>query len=378
MCAGSGKVGLIARRKGFGLVKKACKNCRGGGKLSFDQTSSCKWKMDGIHRYSGAYMSIQQTVMDLQTTQALAGAVRMRIATGGIESEFVFKDTVAAIAVLTNVLPGQPPVPSAIKRGQYWEIEMDSGWSPWNPGQPFRGEANEQIVFQLGHTEAGQTKYTSYRVFFHTDTSGVQENLETRRSRPIRRVFADSLHPVVVGGPGMPYLTAVPGQGAPMLPPAAGMSALSHPQASGAPRCNKPGCGKPTWNGLPNGCCSKACRDRSAGPSLCNRPGCGKPTWNGLANGCCSKACRDGPAGPSLCNQFGAQAQLFQLNQHVPAPNAFALIAPSNGQANPASSVPPCLRPGCGKPPWDGQPNSYCSKDCLALFFSSPRSRPPT
>lgn len=58
--------------------------------------------------------------------------------------------------------------------------------------------------------------------------------------------------------------------------------------------CKRPGCGKATWDGRPNGYCSKTCRDGVFTPvPTCLAAGCAKPTWNGRPNGYCSKDCRD-------------------------------------------------------------------------------------
>lgn len=107
--------------------------------------------------------------------------------------------------------------------------------------------------------------------------------------------------------------------------------------------CMKKSCGKPTWNGQPNEFCSKQCKSTTP---LCSRSGCGKPTFNGLPGEYCSKLCRDVVVG-------GAAGGV----------DVSALL----GTGKPASSplrTPQCLRPGCGKPTWNGKPGEFCSKVC--------------
>mmetsp|Transcript_13879 Transcript_13879/g.31512 ORF Transcript_13879/g.31512 Transcript_13879/m.31512 type:complete len:404 (-) Transcript_13879:45-1256(-) len=98
----------------------------------------------------------------------------------------------------------------------------------------------------------------------------------------------------------------------------------------GGPICQKPGCGKPTFDGQP-GYCSFTCRDVSTkgastkdGPPTCGRHDCFKPTWDGKPGSFCSKTCR-------------------------------AMV--SDGKSH-------CLIPDCERPTWNGKPNEYCSKAC--------------
>merc|ERR1711862_252858 len=52
------------------------------------------------------------------------------------------------------------------------------------------------------------------------------------------------------------------------------------------PICLRPDCGRTTWNGKPNGYCSRVCRDGGpVGVSICLRPGCGRATWDGKPGG---------------------------------------------------------------------------------------------
>merc|ERR1712113_894159 len=82
-------------------------------------------------------------------------------------------------------------------------------------------------------------------------------------------------------------------------------TATTRPAVSAAgstmlPQCQRPGCGKPTWNGQPNEFCSRSCKVSSPASSpatsiaaqLCKRPGCGKTSWNGKANEFCSRSCK--------------------------------------------------------------------------------------
>jgi len=87
--------------------------------------------------------------------------------------------------------------------------------------------------------------------------------------------------------------------------------------------CAAPGCGKPSWNGMPGEYCSRSCRP-SDGQAACPAPGCGKPSWNGKPGEFCSRSCR-------------------------------------------ASGAPAiCPTPGCGRPSWNGQPGEHCSHACRA------------
>mmetsp|Transcript_35786 Transcript_35786/g.44194 ORF Transcript_35786/g.44194 Transcript_35786/m.44194 type:complete len:229 (+) Transcript_35786:83-769(+) len=141
--------------------------------------------------------------------------------------------------------------------------------------------------------------------------------------------------------------------------------------------CARPGCGKPTFNGMPNEFCSRKCRAGSmpmSGPSassaapqaayapiapICARAGCNKPTFNGRPNEFCSRACRARGAGvPSVST----------------APNAAPSAAPA---AAAALAVPICGRPGCGKPTFDGRPG-FCSRRCLSIgAVPAPAPAPP-
>lgn len=124
-------------------------------------------------------------------------------------------------------------------------------------------------------------------------------------------------------------------------------------------------CGKPTWNGQPNEFCSRTCRTQNqakaakggdfmpgapvagGGGALCLTPGCGKSAWNGKPGGHCSIGCRGSGPGP-------------EPSGRGPPPTARA-SAPAAGAA---SGAPECLRPGCGKASWNGQPNEFCSRSC--------------
>jgi len=165
---------------------------------------------------------------------------------------------------------------------------------------------------------------------------------------------------------------------------------------TGGFRCRKAGCGKPTYNGQPNDFCSKLCKtskfmsyysSRPTGgggmgvmgggffmgsstpsrPAICSKPGCGKPTWNGQPNEYCSRSCRSEdqpvsspfPAQPatSMAMQHPMQPTQFVTVQHPMQPTQFVT-------AQAVSAYHACMRPGCGKPTWNGAPNEFCSKVC--------------
>jgi len=167
--------------------------------------------------------------------------------------------------------------------------------------------------------------------------------------------------------------------------------------------CQKAGCGKPTWNGQPNEYCSKVCKTSMfmgtygnygpssyAGPSFapmgagggvggfatgtytCRKAGCNKPTWNGQPGEYCSKGCK----AEDQANQFPAYGGPLYSGQqayggstsHNTGPSfagqgqSFAGQGPSYPGAHRQPAI--CMKPGCGKPTYNGQPNEYCSKAC--------------
>jgi len=116
--------------------------------------------------------------------------------------------------------------------------------------------------------------------------------------------------------------------------------------------CERPGCGKPSFNGRPGEYCSKSCRQStqgnnayvSSGPpmtaAVCLRPGCGKPTYNGQPNEYCSRSCRQSM--PQLnATSYGSYGSYWSPN-----------------------TQPVCIRPGCGKPTYNGKPFEVCSQSC--------------
>lgn len=112
--------------------------------------------------------------------------------------------------------------------------------------------------------------------------------------------------------------------------------------STGGALCARPGCGKPSWNGDPGEFCGRTCQAQGSGGgggALC-MAGCGKPTWNGLPNEYCSRSCREKAADPNAANVDPADP-----------------CAPGGGQ-------PLCMNPGCGKPTWNGLPNEFCSNYC--------------
>jgi len=105
------------------------------------------------------------------------------------------------------------------------------------------------------------------------------------------------------------------------------------------PICLKPGCGKPTYNGLSDEYCSKThraeaavagSRPASGVSATCLKPGCGKPTYNGLRGEYCGRAHRAEAAGVGSRPAYGAVAS--------------------------------CMKPECGKPTWNGKIDEFCSR----------------
>mmetsp|Transcript_128560 Transcript_128560/g.357896 ORF Transcript_128560/g.357896 Transcript_128560/m.357896 type:complete len:343 (-) Transcript_128560:167-1195(-) len=102
--------------------------------------------------------------------------------------------------------------------------------------------------------------------------------------------------------------------------------------------------------------------------AICARPGCGKPTFNGQPNKFCTKGCRDAgpvsplpPASASLIPLLGSPVPLDgspPMPQHAADPAIMALLQ----QGGAAGNI--CIRPGCGKPSFNGRPGEYCSRTC--------------
>jgi len=140
--------------------------------------------------------------------------------------------------------------------------------------------------------------------------------------------------------------------------------------------CQKVGCGKATWNGQPNEYCSKVCKTSrfvgtwgpaswagsssapigvgggvggfsAAGTYTCRKPGCNKPTWNGQPGEYCSKGCRT----DDQANQF-------------PSYDSPSYAGETHGPSYAGAQRDICMKPGCSKPTWNGQPGEYCSKAC--------------
>lgn len=171
--------------------------------------------------------------------------------------------------------------------------------------------------------------------------------------------------------------------------------------ACGGFKCSKASCGKPTWNGMPNEYCSKICKTSlfmssynyssfasggglfgSAAPTrtyTCSKPGCGKPTWNGMPNEYCSRTCRTehqqsqpsyGMGQPS----YGMGQPSYGMGgQPHSQPYGQPQSQPHGGQVGTVSMQPVCLRAGCGKPTWNGLPNEYCSKTCRPAAAAPPK-----
>lgn len=138
--------------------------------------------------------------------------------------------------------------------------------------------------------------------------------------------------------------------------------------------CATPGCGKPSWNGLPGECCSKRCRDGAAVPT-CDNPGCKKPTWNGQAGYYCGRWCQTqasakpkaspaaagypaAAAGAPCAGGCGKTSWNGQPTEYCSKSCRQAKLAPA-----PAAGAP-CTRPGCTKPSWNGKAKEYCGKFC--------------
>merc|ERR1712139_349082 len=109
------------------------------------------------------------------------------------------------------------------------------------------------------------------------------------------------------------------------------MDALGPARPAGVPArppvCQRPSCGKPTWNGQPYEYCGAACRQSAVDPIppeiVCARPGCEKQTWlrvNGAASTCsdeyCSDACRTLHRGDDIGKDFMTEAQVL-LRAHT-------------------------------------------------------------
>lgn len=82
-------------------------------------------------------------------------------------------------------------------------------------------------------------------------------------------------------------------------------------------------------------------------PHLCRLEGCVKRTWNGQPNEFCSSKCKQ--TFETLARQAEPQAQ-------------------SQPQLQPQAQVNTCLREGCSKQTWNGEPNQFCSSLCKQTF----------
>jgi len=135
-------------------------------------------------------------------------------------------------------------------------------------------------------------------------------------------------------------------------------------------------CGQPTWNGAPGQCvpCVMAPAAVTWPPAhfqppplvaVCTTPRCGKPTWNGQAcqpcNSCVAFA-------PMAVNSFQAPVAATWQPQQVPGQPTHASAGPSAG---PSAGVL-CVRPGCGRPSWNGTAGEHCGKSCKALPAGAP------
>lgn len=61
-----------------------------------------------------------------------------------------------------------------------WEVQTDAGWKRFRPSSRFNGVAGEEIVFWMQERK--------YRASFTTAFEGIQVNLSTLRSRPLKKV----------------------------------------------------------------------------------------------------------------------------------------------------------------------------------------------
>mmetsp|Transcript_84779 Transcript_84779/g.235062 ORF Transcript_84779/g.235062 Transcript_84779/m.235062 type:complete len:416 (-) Transcript_84779:119-1366(-) len=146
-------------------------------------------------------------------------------------------------------------------------------------------------------------------------------------------------------------------------------SATSRRSLGGGALCQRPGCGKPTWDGNP-GFCSRSCRSEGSG-NLCMRPGCGKPTWNGQPNQFCGRTCQSQHSGNgnNLClagcgkpSWNGNPGEYCSKACRAAGPSAQGLAIAADAPLAPG--VPQCMNPNCSKPTWNGMPNEFCSNYC--------------
>lgn len=132
--------------------------------------------------------------------------------------------------------------------------------------------------------------------------------------------------------------------------------------------CNRIGCGKPTWNGLPNQYCGVPCKQQDeaslppaglpAGPNMC-KAGCGEPTWDGQPDGFCSSACKQSvqtpvaSSGPRYPN-----CSVCQRPNGNPQQAFCSLICKEKS----GGGGPRCLK--CGRLPAEGF--DTCCQSCVA------------
>lgn len=64
-----------------------------------------------------------------------------------------------------------------------WEIELNTGWKPFDPGVVFRGKPGEEFVYTRDSHEC--------KVTIISESEGVQENTATRETHALRRMLLD-------------------------------------------------------------------------------------------------------------------------------------------------------------------------------------------
>jgi len=83
----------------------------------------------------------------------------------------------------------------------------------------------------------------------------------------------------------------------------------------------------------------------------CARDGCANPSWNGQPNEYCSLGCRGASTSAKETSAQGTSAQGTSAQG-------------TSAQGTSAQGTSICMRPGCGKPTFNGRPNEYCGKKC--------------